>query len=43
MSCFLQKARMEVEDLFTDLADWRKLLNVLMVGSISVKKWSLFL
>ncbi|XP_046688428.1 LOW QUALITY PROTEIN: spectrin beta chain-like [Homalodisca vitripennis] len=33
MNSFLQKARMEVEDLFTDLADGRKLLKLLEIIS----------
>ena len=33
MNSFLQKARMEVEDLFVDLADGRKLLKLLEIIS----------
>lgn len=33
MNSFLQKAKMEVEDLFTDLADGRKLLKLLEIIS----------
>ncbi|KAE8749926.1 hypothetical protein FOCC_FOCC003396, partial [Frankliniella occidentalis] len=33
MNSFLQKARMEVEDLFTDLADGKKLLKLLEIIS----------
>ena len=33
MNSFLQKAKMEVEDLFIDLADGRKLLKLLEIIS----------
>ena len=33
MNSFLQKARMEVDDLFTDLADGKKLLKLLEIIS----------